>query len=82
MTHKRTCYSCNKIYETKYYFSFFCENCCMAKIDLIDRRRKGDPIGVCSYSGYVGYLKYILKQPNWVNILNSSESKEFTHSKF
>jgi hypothetical protein len=78
---KRTCYTCGKIFESEYYYSFFCEDCCAAKIDLkIEKRIK--PIGVCSYSGYVGYLKHILKQPNWMNILNSSEAKEFTHSKF
>jgi len=76
---KRTCYTCGKIYETKYYYSFFCENCCAAKINLRIRRRNKQPIAVASYSGYVGYLKYILKQPNWVNLLNKPE---FTHSKF
>ena len=78
---KRTCHACGKIYETKYYFSFFCDNCCNAKIDIkVEKNKK--PIAVASYSGYIGYLKWILKQKNWVKILNSSEAKEFTHSKF
>lgn len=79
---KRTCYTCDRIYETKYYYSFYCEDCAKKEINLKHRREKKLPIGVASYSGYVGYLKHILKQPNWVKLLNSSEAKEFTHSKF
>jgi hypothetical protein len=82
MKHKRTCYNCNRIFETDYYYSFFCENCCFKEIDLKVRRRNKQPIAIASYSGYVGYFKWILKQPNWVKLLNSPEAKEFTHSKF
>lgn len=79
---KRTCYTCDRIFETEYYYSFFCEDCCATKIDLKIRKEKRLPICVASYSGYVGYLKWILKQNNWVKLLNSSQGKEFTHSRF
>lgn len=77
---KRTCYTCGRIFETDYYFSFFCDDCCAAKIDIKIRKEKRLPIAIASYSGYVGYLKYILKQPNWVKLLNKKQ--EFTHSEF
>ena len=80
--HKRTCHTCGKIYETNTYYSFLCENCAMAKVNLKIRSEQKQPIGIASYSGYVGYLKYILKQSNWVEILNNYKGKQFTHSQF
>ena len=80
--HIRTCHACGRIYKTNYYFSFLCEDCAMAKINLKTRLEEKQSIGVASYSGYVGYLKYILKQSNWVELLNNYKGRQFTHSRF
>lgn len=81
--YKKTCYNCNKIFETEFPFSFYCNNCCKVKLNLKpDKDDTSKKFGVAGYSGYVGYLKHILKQKNWMDILNSSNGREFTYSKF
>ena len=78
--YKRTCYNCHKIFETESPFAFYCTNCCRLKLDLKPKPTR--KFGIASYSGYVGYLKHILKQKNWIDILNGKEGRQFTHSKF
>lgn len=75
--HKKTCLNCNRIFEAKTPFSFYCNNCDRAKVNL--KPEKTRAFGIASYSGSVNYLKYILKQKDWIDLLNG---KRLTHSKF
>lgn len=79
--HTRTCQRCSKIYKTEFYFSFYCNQCSGEKIDVkIDNKQK--LFGIASYSGDVSYLKYILKQKNWIKLLNKPTNQEFKHYHF
>ncbi len=75
--YKKTCYNCHKIFETETPFSFYCNNCCRILLDL--KPQKTRAFGIASYSGSVTYLKHILKQKDWIDLLNG---KRLTHSKF
>ena len=77
----RTCRKCKRIYKTETYLSFHCDKCNGKKINVkIDNKQKS--FGVASYSGHINYLRYILAQKNWIELLNKPTNQEFVHHKF